>query len=193
VKKGKNDRDFNLEAGIREVKRPLSSIPPWGWIVIAIVVVVGTFVSITVNRKLSTCPYELDALYALRALSNVELAYRDFNAEHRFATLDGLKNHDFVHFGYTDTKIAPGYRIEITPVSYYNDKVHSFVIRMFPLSKTRPCKTFQVGPERRFLEFVPMVNSDPHRRENWIDASYLEEQLPERDKLPWMGKNYAYN
>ena len=191
--KNKNDRDFNSDAGIREVKKPLSSMPPWGWVVVAIVLVAGIFTSIKVNQKLSTCPHEMDALYALRALCNVELAYRDFNEDHRFATLNGLKTSDFVKFGYSDSKIAPGYRVEITPVSYHDDTTHSMVIRMFPLSKTRPCKIFQIGPERRFLEFVPMVNSDVHNPGNWIDASYIEKQLPERDVLPWMGENYAYN
>jgi hypothetical protein len=184
--------EFNREAGMRKVTKP-TGIPPWGWALAAAILAIGIFGSIIINKDLSTCPYEMDALYALRALGNVELAYRDFNIENRYATLDGLKQHGFVKYGFTDTKIARGYRVEIVPFSLHNDNVHSFVIRIFPLSKTRPCRIFQVGPDRKFKEFVPLMDSNPHRVENWIDATYIINQLPERDRLPWMGENYMYN
>ena len=184
--------DFKQEAGMREVNKP-AGMPSWGWASLALILAIFIFGSIYINKSLSVCSYELDALYALRALGNVELAYRDFNADHKYATLDGLKQHGFVEYGFTDTKIARGYRVEITPFSLHEGEVHSFVIRIYPLSKTRPCRTFQLGPDRKFKEFVPMLDSDPHKVENWIDASYIEKQLPERNRLPWMGENYMYN
>ena len=184
--------DIELEASIRKPnKKPF---PAWGWYIIAGIIVVIAIVGMaSANKNLKTCPYELKALVALRALGNVELAYQEFNSENVFATLDGLKQVGYVKYGFTENQIAPGYRVEIIPLSMYDDKVHSFVIRIFPLNTARPCRTFQLGPDRQLRGFVPRVNSDLHRPENWIDASYIEEQLPERERLVWMGENYAYN
>ena len=167
--------------------------PVWGWIIAAVIVVIGLYGVVKTSRDLSTCPFEIKALVALRALSNVEQAYRDYNEDHRYATLDGLKENGFVKYGFTPGKIVSGYRVEVIPLSYYNDSVHSFVIRMFPTNPSRPCGTFQMGPNKRLMEFVPRVNSDIHRVENWIDATYVMEMLPERGRLDWMGDNYYYN
>jgi hypothetical protein len=184
--------DTELEASIRKAhKQPF---PAWGWYAIAgIIVVIAIVVMASASKNLTTCPYELKALVALRALGNVELAYQEFNSENVFATLDGLKQVGYVKYGFTDSQIAPGYRVEITPFSLYGDEVHSFVIRIFPLNATRPCRTFQMGPDGKIREFVQRIDSDPHKPENWIDASYISEQLPQRARLGWMGDNYAYN
>ena len=70
--------EFNREAGMREVKKP-TGIPPWVWALVAAIIAIGIFGCIIINKNLSTCSYEMDALYALRALGNIELAYRHFN------------------------------------------------------------------------------------------------------------------
>ena len=181
--------EFEQEANLRERKN--SRIPVWGWILIIFIVVVGTFLSVAAGRRSLTCPWEMDALFALRALGNVELAYRDFNIEHDYATLDALKSHGFVKDNYSDRNIVKHYRLEIKPLSARGGVTY-FIMRIYPLTPTRPCRTFQIGPERRIMEFRPRVDLNPSREENWIDAAYLEKQLPERDRLPWMGENYPY-
>jgi hypothetical protein len=190
--KNSDNFDIELEASIRQTKK--KPFPVWGWYVIAGIIVVIVIIGIvSADRNLTTCPFKIKALVALKALGNVELAYQEYNAEKVFATLDGLKQEGYVKYGFTESQIAPGYRVEITPFTMFDDEVQSYIIRIFPLNTARPCSTFQMGPDRQFREFVPRISSDVHEPENWIDASYLEEQLPERERLDWMGDNYAYN
>ena len=157
----------------------------------AIVVVGGIFSAIEANKRLTTCPWEMDAAFALRELGNVELAYRDFNLDNRYATLDGLKAHDFIK-DVPENRIVPNYRMDVTP-GETKDGNTFFVIRIFPLSRSRPCRTFQIGPERKIMEFIPRLNTDPHRSENWIESKDIERALPERKHMPWMGENYPYS
>lgn len=190
--KNQDNFDSELEASIRQTnKKPF---PVVGWYAIAgfivVIVLIGVF---SAGQNLKTCPFQIKALVALRALGNVELAYQEFNSQNVFATLDGLKYHGYVKYGFTENQIAPGYRVEITPFSMNDSSVNSFIIRIFPLNPSRPCRTFQMGPDMCLREFVPRVDSDLHRPENWIDASYIEQQMPERERLNWMGDNYAYN
>jgi len=183
------DKEFEREAHLQE--RQKNQIPTWGWIVIAIVVVAGLFMALQASKRSLTCPWEMDALFALRALSNVELAYRDFNIDNDYATLDALKANGFIKEIYNEKSIVPHYRLDIQPLSSGADTY--FVMRIFPLTPTRPCRTFQIGLERKIMEFLPRVDSNPHRSENWIDASDLERMLPPRERLPWMGENYPYS
>lgn len=187
----KEKHDPELEAALK-AKKPLIT-PVWRWVIVAVFLVVAMIGVVKTSRELSSCPFEMDAVFTLRALSNVELAYRDYNEEHRFGTLDALKSSNFVKYGYTEENIAPGYRIEIIPLSSYNNNVHTFNIRMYPDNPSRPCRTFQMGSERRLWEFLPQVNSDIHRPENWLKADYILDLLPPRDHLDWMGDNYVYN
>jgi hypothetical protein len=189
-KKEENKEEFEREAHLHEKKR--GEIPLWGWVVIAVVVILGTYSSLEAGKRSMTCPWEMNALFSLRALSNVELAYRDFNIENNFGTLDALKAHGFIKENYNEKGIVPRYRLEIKPLSDEEGTTY-FVMRIYPLTPTRPCRTFQIGSERKILEFIPRVDSNPHRSENWIDASYLEKQLPERKHLQWMGENYPYS
>lgn len=189
--KSKKKSDPELEASVREIRRPI--FPVWGWFLVVAFLIVGLIGVIRSTKVLTTCPYETDALVALRALSNVELAYRDYNEDKRYATLEGLIMNGFVQDGYDEKNIVPGYKFVVTPLSFYDDTLHTFVIRAFPTHQARPCGTFQMGPDRKLYEFLPQISHNIHDSENWLDVSYILNTLPERERLKWMGDNYAYN
>jgi hypothetical protein len=185
------DKEKTPESGPGNQQPTSTNVPSWVWVAMALVLVGGIFSAIQANKRLTTCPWEMDAVFALRELSNVEMAYRDFNVDHNFASLDALKTNGFVN-DVPDSQIVPNYRIEIVPgESKSGDEF--FIVRIFPATRARPCRTFQIGAERKIMEFVPRVSTDPHKSQNWIESKDIERILPPRKHLPWMGENYPYS